>query len=92
MNRFFEFDKAMTRQLCPPVEQEKLTVYIGCSRWTNPNRPHARHIAPEHGQPLCGKTYRAGANDRYELNQQTAKDITCDRCRKLAALDLKYQS
>jgi hypothetical protein len=54
--------------------------YIGNSPWTNSSKSMARHIALENGAPLCGKTYKNGATDRYPLS---LKDITCKKCLKL---------
>lgn len=90
MNRFYDFDKAMTAQICPPQELPKLEVYFGCSRWTNANKNHAGHIANEGGQPLCGKNYKNGASERIELTQETSNQVTCARCKKLVAFDLKF--
>ena len=59
------------------MNNERYFVYVGCSKWTNSNRPMAKHIATETGQPLCGKTYKNGALDRYPLRLQ---EISCTKC------------
>jgi hypothetical protein len=56
-----------------------MKIYIGCSRWTNPSRPMARHIE-EDGQALCGKQYKAGALDVYDGK---IEEVTCQKCLRL---------
>lgn len=61
------------------VVSNRVTIYIGCSRWTSANRGNARHIAGDNGEPLCGKKFENGANDRYEAD---ISEVSCNRCKQ----------
>ncbi len=64
------------------------TNWQGCSRWTNPNRNMATHIALETSStPLCGKKYKNGTLDRQQLN---LTKVTCKNCRKTYIIQNVY--
>ena len=57
-------------------------LYIGNSRWTNPNRGMAVHIANENREPLCGKSYKNGALDVYKSGwDYWVDEVTCKVCK-----------
>jgi len=57
-----------------------IILYTGCSKWTNPNRSHAIHIADENREPICGKKYSNGASDIWNGEKEK---VTCLKCKKL---------
>lgn len=57
-----------------------MNLVYGISRWTNPNRPAARHIDDGKGKPLCG-----GAGRKAFLWEKEIGQPTCDRCKKIIA-------
>ena len=51
----------------------QLVVY-GISRWTNPRRASARHLANDRGKPLCGSKRRVLS---WEFEEGMP---TCNKC------------
>ena len=52
-----------------------MELVYGISRWTNPNRPGARHIDNSFGEPLCG------GNNRKVFTWETEEGTpTCQKC------------
>ncbi|MDD4985009.1 MAG: hypothetical protein PHQ43_04350 [Dehalococcoidales bacterium] len=53
-----------------------MKLVYGISSWTNPSRPHARHIDDGHGRPLCG-----GKSQKKVFSwERDEGKPTCERC------------